>query len=160
LLLLCRDLLLREAVGDFPSLLHNTLIVLIPRPDGGVRSIALFRALVRVWCRHRVSSVRERDRTRGVHLAFNVSHRRATTDGVWRALVRGEVIKGSHAHALALIWDLLKCHEHVLHQCSCWITVLDIAIVPYPLSVASPIALYAAYCSPFLSSTGHSCWLW
>ena len=42
-----------ELCGSWPDLVNLVLIVLLPKPDGGLRPIGLFPTFIRVWMRAR-----------------------------------------------------------------------------------------------------------
>eukprot|EP00972_Heterocapsa_arctica_P066002 9738258-Heterocapsa_arctica.AAC.1 len=48
-----------EACGTLPSQVQALLFVLLPKPKGGMRPIALFRSLFRLWSRVRRSEAAE-----------------------------------------------------------------------------------------------------
>ena len=54
---LCRILTFCEAVGSWGRNLI-VLIVLLPKPDGGLRPIGLFAAIIRLWGRARAEVAR------------------------------------------------------------------------------------------------------
>ena len=57
-LMLIRIFLAAEALGDWSLALNLVLIVLLPKPDGGLRPIGLFPTLVRLWMRTRAAVAR------------------------------------------------------------------------------------------------------
>ena len=43
-----------ERLGSWPTVFNLVLIVLLPKPDGGMRPIGLFPTLIRLWMRSRL----------------------------------------------------------------------------------------------------------
>ncbi len=47
-----------EIFGDYPEVLRNLFVKLIPKPTGGFRPICLFRSLYRIYMKSRSGAVR------------------------------------------------------------------------------------------------------
>ena len=51
-----------EAVGDWCMAVNLVLIVLLPKPDGGIRPNGLFPTIIRIWMRARIWAARQWER--------------------------------------------------------------------------------------------------
>ena len=89
----CRLLFLIELVGDFPPAARDLLVCLLPKPQGGVRPIGLYRSLKRLWGRCRRRFLRKWEVMLARHPAFGAS----SGDGVLRrGLAPGREARGLH----------------------------------------------------------------
>ena len=102
-----------EAGGCWPRKLFTVLVVLLPKPDGGLRPIGLFPSLIRVWMRARRPLAEAWE-------AANASPRRFGGRGMgaqraaWGAAFHAETV-GNACNAMALL-DLVKCFERIPHH--------------------------------------------
>ena len=104
-----------ESVGNFPGALCGIMIAISRKKLGGVRPIALYRALYRAWCKARAYLLREWEAQHGGADAFNTSQRVATTDGVWRQAFLAEEAEAACMPVAALLLDTRKCYEYISH---------------------------------------------
>ena len=90
------------------------MVVLIPKKDGGLRPIALFRSLYRLYSRARSPAAAAWAATHGEgSLCSNASGRWAG-DSTWRHQIRA-VLQGTPSHRLDIMLDLQKAFERVPH---------------------------------------------
>jgi hypothetical protein len=90
------------------------LTVLIPKKDGGLRPIALFRSLYRIFSKARAQEARAWAAGPGKSSLCNHSSGRWVGDGTWRNQVRTGTDK--QAHRTEYLLDLKKAFEHVTHN--------------------------------------------
>ena len=57
-----------EGLGEFPRVTQDMLVALLPKDDGGLRPIGLYRALFRLWARMRRSEWKSRRRDPSVRI--------------------------------------------------------------------------------------------
>ena len=104
-----------ELLGVFPSMVSSLLVALLEKPDGGLRPIGLYRALVRLWARCRRGDWARWESTHDSQQAFSSGSNRSATDVVWRQAFRNEAAVAEEEHAATVLIDLVKCYEHVGH---------------------------------------------
>eukprot|EP00973_Karenia_brevis_P055240 7681296-Karenia_brevis.AAC.1 len=104
-----------EGLGDFPRVTRDMLIALLPKDDGGLRPIGLYRALYRLWAKSRVRHWRQWERDEDPQQFFGAGEGRSCTDIVWRMGVRAEGVDLANEEALTAMYDLAKCYEHLCH---------------------------------------------
>ena len=100
-----------EAAGYWPDQLE-TLVVLIPKSDGGRRPIGLLPAIIRIWERCRRPIVHAWRAT--VSRSYNWAAKgRNPEDAVWRQALKGEVAKSEGLESASALVDLVKAFEMV-----------------------------------------------
>jgi len=106
-----------EFYGDFPPLLMQVLVRLIPKPGtSDTRPIGLFRGIYRVWCKARTAIIKSLVGSRPQDSdVVNMMPGRQTLDAVWRAQITAEGDVSQECHALAILRDIAKCYENVQH---------------------------------------------
>ncbi len=105
-----------EVFGDYPKVLSNLFVKLIPKPTGGFRPICLFRSLYRIHMKARGDLVRKWEASIGTQVqGFNNEPGRRITDAMYRNGMRGDLLgaKGPSYHGLELLRDLAKAYEAV-----------------------------------------------
>jgi hypothetical protein len=107
------DLLnLCEAAGRLPPTAKQAMIKMLPKPRGGHRPIALFKALYRLWGKARTPLLS----TWAASLCsatFTMSPTRRITDGIFRELVRSLIAQSKQAHIIEMHLDIAKFFDHV-----------------------------------------------
>jgi len=106
-----------EYYGNFPPLLRQVLVRLIPKPGtADTRPIGLFRGIYRVWCKDRCAIIKSwvADRPQDSEVV-NMLPGRQTLDAVWRAQITAEGDVSQECFALEILWDIAKCYENVEH---------------------------------------------
>ena len=101
-----------ERQGALPGQLRFMLIVLLAKPAGGWRPIAVFCSLYRLWakCRQSLAAAWEASAERPF---FAASRGRSPTDPMWRYAVRAEAARAEGKPAAAIWRDLAKFYEHI-----------------------------------------------
>jgi len=106
-----------EYYGNFPPLLWQVLVRLIPKPGtADTRPIGLFRGIFRVWSKARCATVKAwvADRPQDSEV-INMLPGRQTLDAVWRAQVTAEGDVAQEAFSIEILWDIANCYENVKH---------------------------------------------
>ena len=155
---LIRLLLLCELVGEWPESIGCTIIVLIPKADGGRRPIGLLPSIVRWWMRVRLEVAR-RWQTLHDRPYFFAGPSRSATKAAWLQAARAELVSLARCiKYLAFLLDLIKAFERVPHE---WLveqakkyeyslSVLRLSIAAYRLPRTVSIA---AVCSRLVVAT-------
>ena len=100
-----------EGMGNWPACERQLLTILIPKPGGGLRPIALFRTAYRVYARCRVDRVRRwADSIQQYY--FNNASGRWVGDSTWRQQVR-TMIGAPGTKSIEIMLDLRKAFEFV-----------------------------------------------
>ena len=116
-----------ERVGKWPDGIGVTLIVLIPKPDGGRRPIGLLPLVVRWWMRARLPAA-QRWQAMNDHPFFYAGPSRCARVASWKQAARAELAASRArsrrveegpdderpAWAMVLL-DLVKAFDHVSH---------------------------------------------
>jgi exonuclease III len=105
-----------EVYGDYPEVLRNLFVKLIPKPTGGFRPICLFRSLYRIHMKARSGHVRQWEGEVGRKVqGFNNEPGRRITDAMYRDGIRGDILgsEGPSYHGVELLRDLAKAFEAV-----------------------------------------------
>ena len=114
-LMLVQIFLAAEAIGAWSSALDLVLIVLLPKPDGGLRPIGLFPTLIRLWMRTRSVVARAWEAAHEVPCIFGGIGKGAQR-AAWAASFAAEVAAaGAHQHVASLL-DLVKAFERIPHH--------------------------------------------
>jgi hypothetical protein len=98
----------------WPSSERIVLTVLFPKKDGGLRPIALFRSLYRVYSKARAQEARAWAAGPGKSSLCNNSSGRWVGNGTWRNQVRTGM--DHHSHRTEYLLDLKQASEHVTHN--------------------------------------------
>jgi Reverse transcriptase (RNA-dependent DNA polymerase) len=98
----------------WPTSERIVLTVLIPKKDGGLRPIALFRSLYRIYSKARAQEARAWAAGPGKSSLCNNSSGRWVGDGTWRNQVR--MGSDTQVHRTEYLMDLKKAFEHVTHD--------------------------------------------
>ena len=88
-----------ESIGEWPSLVANNLVHLIPKPTGGMRPIGLMAMLVRLY---------ERVRRPDIHRWRAACDDPATSDAVWVQSVRVNASKELGRVSASVMLDFIK----------------------------------------------------
>jgi hypothetical protein len=105
-----------EVFGNYPKVLRNLFVKLIPKPTGGFRPICLFRSLYRIHMKTRSTYVRAWEAKVGDKVqGFNNEPGRRITDAMYRDGIRGDLMgtEGPSYHGVELLRDLAKAYEAV-----------------------------------------------
>ena len=104
-----------ETAGKWPTQVRTLLVVLLAKPTGGFRPIALFAAVFRVWGRARRETAAAWESQYELEY-FAAGRGRSATDAVWRAAVLAEaaVVKGEQA--AAVLFDMVKFFERINYE--------------------------------------------
>ena len=101
-----------EAQGEWPSLVANSLIHLIPKPSGGRRPIGVMATLVRLYERIRRGLVCEW-RAKRAETCNYMTGGRSAVDAVWTQSVRDEAAQETGIVSASSLLDLIKAFECV-----------------------------------------------
>ena len=106
---------LAEATGKWPEAFDLTLIVLLPKADGGLRPIGLFPTPIRLSMRARANIARDWE-AHNQNTALYGGAGRGAQRAAWVAALDAETAAlGKKQHAQALL-DLVKAFEMIPHQ--------------------------------------------
>jgi hypothetical protein len=112
---LARILMAAEALGAWGQAVSLVLIVLLPKPDGGLRPIGLFPTIIRVWMRARTVCARAWEAANAMPQLFGGAGMGAQR-AAWTIAFRAEAAAlTAQEHAVALL-DLVKAFERVPHH--------------------------------------------
>ena len=100
-----------EATAWWPAGEQEVLTALIPKADGGLRPIALFRTIYRVYAKIRAKQVRGWASTHQGY-QFNNSKGRWVGDSTWRNQVRA-ILGNSGRIDTEILLDVKKAFENV-----------------------------------------------
>ena len=115
LMALARILAAAEALGAWGQAVSLVLIVLLPKPDGGLRPIGLFPTIVRLWMRARTVHARAWEAAHAMPQLFGGAGMGAQR-AAWTVAFRAEAAAlSAQEHAVALL-DLVKAFERVPHH--------------------------------------------
>jgi len=104
-----------EALGAWGQAVSLVLIVLLPKPDGGLRPIGLFPTIVRLWMRARTVQARAWEAAHAMPQLFGGAGMGAQR-AAWTVAFRAEAAAlTAQEHAVALL-DLVKAFERVPHH--------------------------------------------
>ena len=104
-----------EALGAWGQAVSLVLIVLLPKPDGGLRPIGLFPTIVRLWMRARTVHARAWEAAHAMPQLFGGAGMGAQR-AAWTMAFRAEAAAlSAQEHAVALL-DLVKAFERVPHH--------------------------------------------
>jgi hypothetical protein len=98
----------------WPSKEAQLVVVLIPKKDRGLRPIALFRSLYRLYSRARSSLAAAWAAAHSEGSLCSNASGRWVGDSTWRHQIRA-VMRGAPSHRLDIMLDLQKAFEHVPH---------------------------------------------
>ena len=138
---LCSILLFAEAIGVMPPQASILLMVLLPKPDGGLRPIGIFKSLFRVWARLRRSIVKSWE-SNCRHFFFAACKDKSPVDVVFRQALKADLATAQSRSFGIVLWDLLKCYEHALHP------ILYVKAKKYGYPLALLRMSLAAYIAP------------
>ncbi|CAK0836913.1 unnamed protein product, partial [Prorocentrum cordatum] len=105
-------LLAAERLGCWTAACNLVLIVLLPKPDGGLRPIGLFPTLIRIWMRARATAARAWEAARAPPSVFGCAGRGAQR-AAWVAAFAAEASAASARHRVASLLDLATAFERV-----------------------------------------------
>jgi hypothetical protein len=111
---LIRILAACENLGSWGSA-FVVLIVMLAKPDGGLRPIGLFPALVRIWMRARITISRAWEAANAMPCLFGGAGMGAQR-AAWVAAFRAEAAAVSGLEYAAGLLDLVKAFERVPHH--------------------------------------------
>jgi hypothetical protein len=104
-----------EALGAWGQAVSLVLIVLLPKPDGGLRPIGLFPTIIRLWMRARTVHARAWEAAHALPQLFGGAGMGAQR-AAWTVAFRAEAAAlSAQEHAVALL-DLVKAFERVPHH--------------------------------------------
>jgi hypothetical protein len=107
------DLLnLCESAGRLPPSAKQAMIKMLPKPRGGHRPIALFKALYRLWGKAR-TPILSKWASSLCTATFTMSPTRRVTDGLFRELVRSLIAQSHESHIIEMHVDVAKFFDHV-----------------------------------------------
>jgi len=148
-LLRCSDaLLLRlvaimmaaERLGAWPSTIGVIMIILLPKPDGGLRPIGLFPSLIRIWMRARLDVARK---WQSVHeRAFLYAGPGKGADvAAWKQAAVAEMAASASLQYCCVLLDLVKAFDNVPYdwlvrqgaRCQYDMWLLSLSIAAYRL---------------------------
>ena len=135
--LTCLGLLFRlfEVNGQWPTVERAVIVALIPKTDGGLRPIALFRTAYRIYAKAQARSVRKWAAALP-DAQCNNSKGRWVGDYTWRAQVRA--VTQSHKHHIEFLMYVKKAFEHVRRSSVAREAMLqDYPMIPLMASMAS-----------------------
>ena len=89
-------------------------IFFLPKPGGGERPISLICALLRLWCRCRRKCAREWERMDDRNSLW-AAEERSSEEAVHHQGLTMEAAKARGLFCAAVLTDLMKAYEHVLH---------------------------------------------
>ena len=108
-------LMAAEALGDWGDAVALVLIVLLPKPDGGLRPIGLFASVIRLWSRARADIGRAWQAANSIPALFGGAGMGAQR-AAWTIAARSEAAAaGALDTALGLL-DLVKAFETIPHH--------------------------------------------
>ena len=99
-----------ENTGELPNQLEVILTVLLAKPQGGFRPIAILPAVCRSWMKIRRPTA-SRGSEMGTGPFFAMAEGQAPGDSVWRSAIKKEAAVGDGKEAVALLWDMEKAYE-------------------------------------------------
>ncbi|CAK0867119.1 unnamed protein product, partial [Prorocentrum cordatum] len=134
---LCHILLAAERLGRWTAACNLVLIVLLPKPDGGLRPIGLFPTLIRIWMRARATVARAWEAAHALPSVFGSAGRGAQR-AAWAATFAAEASAASARHHVASLLDLVKAFERIpRHLVAAAAVRLGFDLVVLRLSLAS-----------------------
>ena len=101
-----------EIIGEWPSLVANSLVHLIPKPTGGMRPIGLMATLVRLFERVWRLDIQRWRAACGDPSNYMIGGKSAA-DAVWVQSVRDEASKELGTVSASVLLDLIKAFECV-----------------------------------------------
>ena len=133
-----------ERESRWPECVKLVIIVLLPKPDGGRRSIGLLPLLPRIWMRARNEVVRKWER-RNEYSWMYAGEGRGADVAAWKQAARAEYARAIHTYYGQVLLDLVKAFDripfHVLarearrHEYPMWLVRLAIATYKLQRSV-------------------------
>ncbi len=104
-----------EGTGQLPYQLEIFLMVLLAKPQGGYRPIAILPALHRLWMKIRRphSEAWEQKWHRSF---FAMAEGQEPGDTAWRSDVKKEAAIGNGEQAATLLWDMKEAYEVIDYQ--------------------------------------------
>jgi hypothetical protein len=119
-----------EAARRMPEAVKPCMIKMLPKPRGGHRPIALFRALFRAWGKIRTPLLAQW----ALHLqsqVFTMSPTRRITDILYREICRSLIKQTHNTHIIEIHCDIRKYFDHIRR-----IPLVEVArITGYPLTL-------------------------
>ena len=100
-----------EASATWPEAEQEVITTLIPKEDGGLRPIALFRTAYRVYAKYRSGEVKTWAQHHSGYQC-NTAHGRCVGDSTWRAQVI-TATDGQQVYSIEALKDVRKAFEHV-----------------------------------------------
>jgi hypothetical protein len=119
-----------EQAGRLPPSAKAAMVKMIPKPRGGHRPIALFKAMFRLWGKAR-NRLLASWATSLCSATFTMSPTRRITDGIFRELVRSLLAQAKQTHIVEMHMDISKFFDHV-----CRLPLADLAVIAhYPVQL-------------------------
>ncbi len=116
-----------EASATWPEAEQEVITTLIPKEDGGLRPIALFRTAYRVYAKYRAGEVKTWAKHHSGYQC-NTAQGRCVGDSTWRAQVM-TATDGQQVYSVEALKDVRKAFEHVRRD-----QLLDMGVkTGYPL---------------------------
>ncbi len=103
-----------ESTATWPKQEQCVITTLIPKTDGGLRPIALFRTVYRVYSKIRVLEVKQWAMSQQGY-QFNNAQGRWVGDSTWRNQVKA-ALQEQNCTMLEMLLDVKKAFEHVLRS--------------------------------------------
>ena len=103
-----------ERVGCWPHGIWVVLIVLLPKPDGGLRPIGLFPTVVRIWMRARSRIAQAWEAAHASPLLFGGKGMGAQR-AAWVAAFQAEAAACDQLSHVTALLDLVKAFERIPH---------------------------------------------
>jgi hypothetical protein len=101
-----------EASTKWPKSEEAVCTVLLPKPQGGLRPIALFRSVIRMVAKLRTRTIRQRAQQAN-NQRNNLQAGRQVGDAMWRTQLRAHVAHGKGQGTREVMLDFKKACEHV-----------------------------------------------
>jgi hypothetical protein len=106
-------LIIYQKTGMWAGFQEETLVSLIPKPDGDRRPILLYNALYRVWAKRAQDEVTRWAEEKLKGTSINNAACRITGDGLWRTAVRDNMAIDGGGYSAEMMWDITKAFDNV-----------------------------------------------